>query len=71
MGPSARAGKKVRPPTIRITPTKRPTNRAPWVGKVPAEAGTIFLAAKEPATAIIGKMKRKRPNSIAKARVTL
>ena len=32
----------------------RPTNSPPWVGKVPALAGTIFLAASEPATAIIG-----------------
>ena len=32
-GPSASAGKKVRPPTIRITPTSRPTNSGVWVGK--------------------------------------
>ena len=38
MGPSDKAGKKVRPPTIRMTPIKRPTNNPPWVGKVPAEA---------------------------------
>ena len=34
-------------------------------------AGTIFLAASEPATAIIGTMNRKRPISIAKPRVVL
>ena len=43
MGPSASAGKKVRPPTIRITPTSRPTNRPPVVGKVPADGGTDLL----------------------------
>ena len=33
--------------------------------------GTIFLAASDPATAIIGTMKRKRPISIAKPRPVL
>ena len=42
-GPRARAGKKVRPPTIRMTPTSRPTKSPPWVGKVPADAGTRLL----------------------------
>jgi hypothetical protein len=32
-------------------PTRRPTNSPPWVGKVPAEAGSRFLAASEPAMA--------------------
>ena len=41
---------------IRITPTSRPTNRPPVVGKVPADAGTVFLATSEPAIAIIGTM---------------
>src|SRR5215813_6720141 len=43
IGPSASAGKKVRPPTMTITPTTNPMNRPPVVGKVPAEAGTDFL----------------------------
>ena len=43
MGPSASAGKKVRPPTIRITPTSRPTNKPPVVGNVPAERRPTFL----------------------------
>ena len=43
IGPSASAGKNSRPPTIRITPTSRPTNSGPWVGKVPAEGGTLRL----------------------------
>ncbi len=54
MGPSASAGKKVRPPTIRITPTRRPTNSPPVVGNVPSDGGTILLAASDPAIAIIG-----------------
>ena len=54
MGPSASAGKKVKPPMIRITPTSRPTNRPPVVGNVPAEGGTVFFAASEPAIAIAG-----------------
>ena len=64
-GPSARAGKKVSPPTIRMTPTRRPTNRPPSVGKVPAEGGSVFLAASEPAIAMAGMITKKRPTSIA------
>ena len=45
IGPSASAGKKVSPPTIRTTPTSRPTNSAPSVGKVPCEACSVFLPA--------------------------
>ena len=37
-----------------ITPTKRPTNSGPSVGKVPAEAGIFFYAASEPANASTG-----------------
>ena len=44
MGPSESAGKKVRPPTIRITPIRSPTKSGPWVGKVPAEAGDSMEA---------------------------
>src|SRR5262249_28974324 len=54
MGPSASAGKYCRPPRIRITPIRRPTNRGPCVGNVPLEAGTFFFAASEPAMAITG-----------------
>ena len=71
MGPSASAGKKVRPPTIRITPTTRPTNRPPVVGNVPADGGTIFLAASEPAIAMAGMIIQKRPTNIATAPVML
>ena len=38
-------------PTITITPIRRPTNSPPWVGNVPSEGGTIFLAASDPAAA--------------------
>ncbi len=41
------------------------------VGNVPAEAGTIFLAASEPATASIGTIIRKRPMNIARPSVVL
>src|SRR6202007_2949907 len=59
IGPSASAGKKVRPPTITMTPTTRPTNRVPVVGNVPADAGTDFLSASEPAIAMAGTIIRK------------
>ena len=70
-GPRASAGKKVRPPTMRITPTTRPTNRAPVVGNVPAEGGTRFFAASAPAIAMAGMIIQKRPTSIAAAPVRL
>ena len=71
MGPSASAGKKVRPPTIRITPTSRPTNSPPVVGNVPAEGGTDFFSASEPAIAMAGMIMKKRPTNIATAPVML
>ena len=54
-----------------MTPISRATNRPLSVGKVPAEAGTIFLAASEPATASIGTIIRKRPMNMAADMVTL
>ena len=71
IGPSASAGKKVRPPMMRMTPTTRPTNRPPVVGNVPAEGGIDFLAASEPAIAIAGTIMKKRPTNIALASVRL
>ena len=44
IGPSASAGKKVRPPTITTTPMTRPTNSGVWVGKVPGGRGQHLLA---------------------------
>src|SRR5215467_9940216 len=71
IGPSASAGKKVRPPTMTITPTTRPTNRVPVVGNVPADGGTSFFAASEPAIAMAGTIIMKRPTNIATAPVIL
>jgi len=71
MGPSASAGKKVRPPMIRITPTTRPMKRGPVVGNVPADGGIDFYSASEPAIAMAGMIIQKRPTSIAMAPVTL
>src|SRR5215468_8278072 len=71
IGPSASAGKKVRPPTMTMTPTTRPTNRVPVVGNVPAEAGTDFLVTSEPAIAMAGTIIMKRPTNIATAPVML
>src|SRR5262245_48150617 len=71
IGPSASAGKNVRPPTIRMTPTKSPTNNAPVVGNVPSDGGTDFFAASEPAMAIVGMIIQKRPTNIAMAPVRL
>src|SRR5262249_9344850 len=71
MGPSASAGKKVRPPMITMTPTTRPTNSPPVVGNVPAEGGTDFFSASEPAMAMAGMIIQNRPTSIATAPVRL
>ena len=66
IGPSASAGKKVRPPTIRITPISRPTNSGA-VGREGAGGGRHdLLAASEPATASIGTIMTKRPISMAR-----
>ena len=71
MGPSASAGKKVSPPTMRMTPTTRPMKRPPVVGKVPADGGCVFFAARDPAMAIAGMIIQKRPTYIATAPVRL
>ncbi len=70
-GPSASAGRKVRPPTTMITSTVRPMNSGVAVGKVPAESGSVFLLASRPATASIGSIVRKRPISMARPMVVL
>src|SRR5262249_58944639 len=61
MGPSASAGKKVRPPMITITPTTRPTKSPPVVGKVPADGGIDFFSASEPAIAMAGVTMPNQP----------
>ena len=42
-GPRARAGKKERAPTSRITPIRRPTKIGEAVGMLPLEAGRVLL----------------------------
>ena len=56
---------------ITMTPTTRPTNNPPVVGKVPADAGMDFLATSEPAIAMVGMIIQNRPMNIATAPVTL
>ena len=56
---------------MRITPTTRPMNRPPVVGNVPAEGGTDFFSASEPAIAMAGMIIQKRPTNIATAPVRL
>src|SRR6185312_3046020 len=70
-GPSARAGKNVRAPTITTVPISSPTKSGPVVGSVPVLLATVFFAARLPATASIGMMTRNRPRSIASPRVRL
>ena len=71
IGPSDSAGKKIKPPMIRMTLTNSTMNVPPLVGNVPLDGGTTFLATSEPATAIIGTMNRKRPNSMDRPLVRL
>ena len=53
-GPNASGGKKVSPPTIRITLINNITNNRLSVLKVPEETGVIFFLAILPAMAITG-----------------
>src|SRR6185312_9340681 len=71
IGPSDKAGRNVRAPTMMITPTRSATNSGPWVGRVPAEAGICFFRASEPAMASKGRSMKKRPISMAKPVVML
>ena len=52
-----------------MTPSRSPTHNGPVVGKVPDEAGTIFLATSEPASPSSGTISRKRPISMARPMV--
>ena len=70
-GPSEKAGKKVNAPTIRITPTSRKLKSGPVTGNVPADSGTFFLAASEPAMPRIGISMKKRPKNMSNPRVVL
>ena len=56
IGPRARVGRKVRPPTSRMVTVSRLTNSGPWVGKLFGPTGLAFFAARLPAMARIGRM---------------
>ncbi len=71
MGPSESAGKIGETADDEDHAHDETDEQPPLVGNVPAEAGTIFFAASEPATAIIGTIIRKRPMNIAAASVVL
>src|SRR5262249_6339638 len=53
-GPRARAGRKVRAPTMITTPISRVTKSGVCVGSVPGPAGTSFFWARDPAIASVG-----------------
>ncbi len=67
MGPSESAGKKVRAPTMRMTPTSSTVNSGVCTGKVPGDGGTCFFWARLPAMASMGTIMKKRPTSMAVA----
>src|SRR5262249_25413090 len=71
MGPSAKAGKNVSAPTITITPTSSTTNTGPVTGNVPADSGTFFFAASDPAIPRIGISMKKRPKNMSRPSVVL
>src|SRR5580698_5861281 len=64
IGPRLSAGKKVKAPTIRITPTNNTLNNGVVTGNVPSEGGTYFFLAKFPAIASMGMIMKNRPISM-------
>ena len=56
MGPRARVGKNVRPPTSKMVIVKSATNSGPWVGKLFWSMGAVFFSARLPAKASTGRM---------------
>src|SRR5215510_13697252 len=71
MGPNESAGKYVSAPTMMMVPTRRMTNSEPWVGNVPLVTGISFFAARLPAIARAGIMKRNLAISMSIPRVKL
>src|SRR5208282_3311549 len=65
-GPRTSAGKKVRAPTRRMTPSQKTPNFTVSVRNVPTVVGTVCFAAIEPATAIIKMIGGYRPSRITK-----
>src|SRR6476646_4055067 len=70
-GPRLSAGKKVRAPTIRMTPSKSKVNNGVVTGNVPTEGGTYFFWARLPAMASMGMIMKKRPTSMVMAPAVL
>ena len=64
IGPSASAGKKVRAPITITVLASSTTNNGVCVGSVPADAGTCFFAANEPAIASMPIASGKRAMNI-------
>src|SRR5580658_2838993 len=64
MGPRLSAGKNVKAPTIRITPTSSTLNNGVVTGNVPSDGGTYFFFARLPAMASIGMIMKNRPISM-------
>src|SRR5580692_5554501 len=64
MGPRLSTGKKVRDPTMRITPTSSTLNNGVVTGNVPSDGGTYFFFARLPAMASIGMIMKNRPTSM-------
>src|ERR1017187_1684034 len=56
---------------MRTVPTSKTTNSKPFVGNVPLVTGTSFFAARLPAIARAGIMKRNLPTSISRPIVRL
>ena len=71
MGPSTRAGKNVRAPTMATTAASMHMKSGPAVGNVAELGGMIFFDASEPATARAGSIVRKRPTIMQKPVVRL
>src|SRR5262245_21219249 len=67
IGPSVSAGKTISPAVSTITPTSRTAKVGPSVRNVPAEAGAVFFAAREPPIASAASRGTKRPSIIATA----
>src|SRR5579859_3746379 len=65
MGPRLKAGKNVSAPTIKIVETSKIVKSGPVTGKVPRDAGTVFLRARLPEMARIGMTTKNLPKSMA------
>src|ERR1700756_1506821 len=71
IGPRASAGKYWSSVTIATTASRKPMNKGPSVGMVPAEGFAFFFAANDPAMARIGIAWANRPKNIERPVVIL